>query len=450
RQVVQLLSGDDEDLIPEKPDPVISPETAHFPRRPPVVIPPKAYPDRYKFRVFEVHCVVVKQRVLERVIATCPDLRVFKLHDINEKIWVPELSVTKHYPIDEERLWDHMWKCCSKMEWYHLFPMATTRTDETVAFGRMHWNKGFGRFMTTVCNWSLRDYTQDLEVRSYLRNITVLEVLPTLNFAPSAASESRNVFNSHNRTRKLQERQEKRQKRLAALERFQGREHDRLSVPDVWQCRNLRSMVTDFLSNFFGVFTQYIRGHHLLRNLTSLSITINALRIGQLKSLSPPVPQFPEKSTRKSKGRAKTTTAQAVPALSQATAVVLPPERWENDFLLLRGLRCLERLDVAASKIEGKVQATDFEFLRKQSHSHVMLFIADKNKDASSDEDEDSATNERCGRRKDRTFWPHLQAFHIKYMYTDLHVQTNFADIVAGVEHIRPGVEFVIKKVQRF
>ncbi|KAF9553420.1 hypothetical protein EC968_010483, partial [Mortierella alpina] len=255
------------DLIPEKPDPIINPETAHFPGRLPVVIPPKAYPDRYKLQVFEVHCVIVKQRVLERVIATCPDLRVFKLHDINEKIWVPELSVTKHYPIDKERLWDHMWKCCCKMEWYHLFLMSTRRADETVAFGRMHWNKAFGRFMTTVCNWSLRDYTQDLEVRRYLRNITVLEVLPAQKFAPAsmslhhllclmpnllhlivngfvfmttevlvlpenAASESQKVFNSHNRTRKLQERQERQRKRLAALERFQGLEHGRLSVPD--------------------------------------------------------------------------------------------------------------------------------------------------------------------------------------------------------------------------
>ncbi|KAF9552535.1 hypothetical protein EC968_000642, partial [Mortierella alpina] len=168
--------------------------------------------------------------------------------------------------------------------------------------------------------------------------------------------------------------------------------------------------------------------------------------IGQLKNLSPPVPQFPEKSTRKSKGRAKTTTSQTVPALSETMAVELPPERWENDFLLLRGLRCLEQLDVAAYVIEGKVQATDFEFLRKQNHSHVMLFIADKNKDASSDEDEDSPTNESCGRRRDMTFWPHLQALHIKYDTSP--VENNFADVITGVEHIRPGVEFVIKKVQ--
>ncbi|KAF9987997.1 hypothetical protein BGZ75_010191 [Mortierella antarctica] len=478
-QLAQLLSGDDEDLIPEKPEPIFNPETAHFPRKPPVVIPPKTYPHRYNLRVFEIDYVVVKQRVLERVIATCPDLRIFKLHEINETIWVPELFVTKHYPIDEERLWNHLQSCCPKVEWYHVFLLETKRSDEMSALGRMHRSKTLGRFMTTTCPWNLNDYLQDLEVRSHLRNITVLEVLPTLNFMAgdaslqrllclmpsllhlittrlvfrstevlvlpgSARSTPRKEFNYHNRYRKRQEREERRRQRQRALERFQGLEHGRLSIPDVWQCRDLRTMVMDFSfsRNFFSAFTQYVAGHHLLRNLTSLSISIDALRVGQLRNIPARVTHFPKPSVRKSKGRAK-----APAALPETkTDEHLPPERWENDLLLLRGLRCLERLDIKVHTISGMVHATDFEFLRKHSHSHVMLFIADKNKDAGADEDEDedSERNERCGRRKDRTFWPHLQSLYIKYH--SVVEATNFADIVAGMEDIRPGVEFVIRQ----
>ncbi|KAF9945843.1 hypothetical protein BGZ70_003536 [Mortierella alpina] len=486
-QIAQLLSGDDEDLVPEKPEPVINPETAHFPRKPPVVIPPKAYPHRYKLRVFEIYNVFVKQRVLERVIATCQNLRVFKLHEINGIIWVPELSVSKHYPIDEDRLWNHLQNCCPKVEWYHLLHLATRSDDEMVALGRMHRNKALGRFMTTTCVWNLNDYLQNLEVRSYLKNITVLEVLPTSNFAPAAislhrllclmpnllhliatkiifrstevlelpgdaTSTARKEFNYHNRGRKRQEREERRQQRQRALERFQGREHGRLSIPDVWQCRDLRTMAMDFglSGNHFCTFTRYVEIHRLLRNLTSLSITIDALRVGQLKNLeAPPLRKFPKKMVPKSRSHARPRATQAVSAGSETqTAELLPPERWENELLMLRGLRCLETFDLKSYSIVGALHATDFEFLRKENHSHVMLFITDKNKDAGSDSEEDSPRNERCGRRKDRTFWPHLQYLRIRYHNT--HTVTDFADVVAGLKHIRPGVEFEIKKSNAF
>ncbi|KAF9280939.1 hypothetical protein BGZ68_006937 [Mortierella alpina] len=480
--IAQLLSGDDEDLIPEKPDPIIDPETAHFPRKPPVIIPPKAYPHRYRLQVLDIDYVVVKQRVLERVIATCPDLRVFKLHEINDRIWVPELSLYKNYPIDEGRLWNHMLNCCPKIEWYHVFLMATKRPDQMAALGKMHQSKTFGRFMTTICTWNLYDYPlPDLEIRGYLRNITVLEVLPAWSFGAideslhkllclmpnllhliatrlafrspllltlpgGAASRPRKMPDSNNRSRKRQEREERRQQRQRALERFRSQENDRLSNPEVWQCRDLRSIVMDFgtYSNYFSAFPQYVRVHRLLRNLTSLSINIDALRLGQLKNLPEPVPQFPKKSGRKSNGRVKIPTTQAIPTTSDSMASgQLASERWENDFLPLRGLRCLEHLDIKALKIPGLLQAADFEFLRKRIHSHVMLFIADKNKDAGSDEDEDLEKTEKCGRRKDRTFWPHLESLYIKYQKVD--DATNITDVVAGIEHIRPGVEFVIR-----
>ena len=333
--------------------------------------------------------------------------------------------------------------------------------------------------MTTMGVWDMYDYLQDFEVRAYLKNVTVLEVLPTSNFTASTDSLQRLLclmpnllhltttkfvfqstkivlpicarpetvrkwFNNHNRGRKREEREERRQQRQEALERFKGQEHGRLSIPEVWQCRDLRTMVVDFsyFQNFFGAFTQYVGHHGLLRNLTLLSISINALRVGQLRILpfDHPARCIPPKLPRKFQSRKR-----AYTQAPKAKAELPPPGRWENDFLLLRGLRCLEQLDITTQTIVGTVHATDFEFLRKQSHSHVMLFIADKNKDAGPDKDEDSGKTERCGRLKDRTFWPHLLSMYVRYRATE--ISTDFDAVVDGIEQIRPGVEFVIRKL---
>ncbi|KAF9952880.1 hypothetical protein BGZ72_005864, partial [Mortierella alpina] len=392
-------------------------------------------------------------RVLERVIATCPDLCVFKLHDINYPFWVPELSLTKDEPVDEERLWNHVRDSCPKIDWYHVLPAVNIHVNRIETLERMRQSGVLGRCLTTTCIWTCRDLLQDLNVRRVLNNVTVLEVLPvygrqseTQSFqqllcqmpnllhviAPNmvfVATEVlvipgvarpeilRDRFNHHNRGRKRLERKEKRQQRQKALERFQVPKQDRLAaIPEVWQCRDLRTMAMDFdtfSSGNFSLFTQYVETHRLLRNLTLLSIGVFELRVGQVKK--------------------------------NPIAEMAPPERWENNFLPLRGLRCLETLEIKTQSIVGVIQAADFEFLRKRNHSQiVMFFISAKNKDAGSDlEEEDSARNQTCG-PKERTFWPHLQSLHIKYRRVQT-ATTNFTDVVAGMEQIRPGVEFVIK-----
>ncbi|KAF9568102.1 hypothetical protein EC968_003122 [Mortierella alpina] len=446
----EVVSGDDEDLIPVFPDPAPHLATG----RPPIIDPPKTYPHRYKLQVFDIHCVVVKQRVLERLIATCPDLRVFKLHEINERIWVPQLLMSRSFPIDEERLWDHLQNCCPKVDWYSISLQENLGAEGTEPLRRMQQSNSLGRFFTTSCNVDWLDYLGDDAIRA-LSNVTVLEVLP--NGSSSKWTESlqqllclmpnllhlmatgmvfvatkvlvvpggtrpaalRKQFIFNNRDRKRQEREERRQRRQKALERFQASTQDRKpTISEVWQCRDLRTMAMDFgdRNDHFRLFTQYIAGHRLLRNLTSLSIRIWELRIGQAKE-NPP-------------------------------ADMVPPERWENDFLILQGLRCLEALDVRTRSILGVIQATDFEFLRKQNHSEVILFITSKNKDDGSDLDESSTGNKRYGRRKDRTFWPHLQSLHIKYHCRRDTINT--AELVAGMEQIRPGVEFVIKRLYRY
>ncbi|KAF9273975.1 hypothetical protein BGZ68_001017 [Mortierella alpina] len=447
----QLHCGDEEDLILEKPDPIINPLTAHLPKKPLVSDPPKTYPDRYKLQVFDVSFVVVKQRIVERLLATCPDLRVFKLHEINHKIWIPELMVSKILAIDEERLWNHLQNCCPKIDWYHISLAVNVMNEQMEALTRMRQSRILGRFLTTACSKKWNDYLKDLNVRTILSHVTVLEVRPTLNYQRESytlqqllclmpnllhliaglAFEATDVlvvpgcgrpatlrerFNYHNGSRKRQERMEKQQQRLKALERFQAPKQKRLvAISDVWQCRDLRSMDISFgsMSERFGVFTQYVAAHRLLRNLTSLSIALSELRVGQV---------------------IETTAGERT-----------PPERWENDLLNLRGLRCLEMLEISTGVIEGVVQGTDFEFLRKHDPSQVMVMITAKNKDAGSDLEEDSLRNNRYRRRKDRTIWPQLQSFHIRYH--KLQIATEFGDVVAGVEQIRPGVKLVIQQV---
>ncbi|KAF9936953.1 hypothetical protein BGZ67_001864 [Mortierella alpina] len=426
-QLAQVISGDDEDLIIKTPNPGTHPATAQSSRRPPVIDPPKAYSSRYKLRVFDVKYVIVSQRILERVMATCPGLRVFKAHEINENMPLPgHLSMKKYCRIDEERLWHHLRNCCPKIDCYHIsFQVSRSDTDKMEPLRRMYQSITLGRFLTTIGNVDWLNYLQDLSIRRALQHVTVLEVLPKSSYQKGTQSLQqllclmpnllhviatdvfftpnevlvipgcarpdtlRKRFNYHNQDRKRQERKEKRQQRQKALERFQVPAQDRLdAIPEVWQCRDLRTLSIDFggWGNSFSLFTQYVAGHRLLRNLTSLSLGINELKVGQVKEKPP--------------------------------TDVAAPERWENDFLVLRGLRCLETLDIKTRSIMGVIQITDFEFLRKQDSSgssQVMVIIAAKNKDAGSDMEEDSA-RKRYGRH-----------------------------VIAGIERIRPGVEFSIK-----
>ncbi|CAO3572511.1 unnamed protein product [Mortierella alpina] len=445
----QVVAGDEEDLIPELPDPKTHLTTAQLSRKSPASDPPKAYPDRYNLRVFHVSGVIVKQRVLERLIATCPGLRVFKALGINGKIWVSELSMSRHHPIDEERLWTHLQNCCPKIEWYFISLMANGGSEGLVPLKRMRQSITLGRFLTATCSKEWLDHLEDDALKA-LSRVTVLEVphtgYPSLystslhqllcltpNLLHLIAADTpflvnsvltppggvrpailRKVFIYNSRDRKRQEREERRQQRQRALDRFQASPQDRIPViSEVWQCRDLRTMSIDMgvWDENFSIFTQYVAGHRLLRNLTLLAIGIQELRVGQIKG--------------------------------HPTADKPLPERWENEFLLLRGLRCLETLEIKTYWISGVIQPTDFEFLRRREHSQVILFIAATNKDAGSDLDEDLAGSGTRGRRKNSTFWPHLQSLHITYHSAKEAV--NFSDVVAGIEQIRPGVEFAIE-----
>jgi len=295
-----------------------------------------------------------------------------------------------------------------------------------------------GRFLTTSCSKEWLDHLEDDALRA-LSRVTVLEVLHTgyspahtkslhqllcltpnlLHLiAPDAFFLVKSVLTPPGGARPetlRKEFRERRQQRQRALNRFQASPQDRISaISEVWQCRDLRTMSIDMglWAENFSIFTQYVAGYQLLRNLTLLAIDIHELRVGQIKG--------------------------------HPTADKPLPERWENEFLLLRGLRCLETLEIKTSWIWGVIQATDFEFLRRQDHPQVILFIAATNKDAGSDLDEDLAGNGTRRRRKNSTFWPHLQSLHITYIRTK--EAANFSDVVAGIEQIRPGVEFAIEQ----
>ncbi|KAG0257434.1 hypothetical protein BG011_003954 [Mortierella polycephala] len=74
---VTIVSGDADDQIVDLPEPPIDPETAHFPRKPKKVISPATYPEQYRLQAFECTNVIMEPRVLGRIVAICPNLRVF-------------------------------------------------------------------------------------------------------------------------------------------------------------------------------------------------------------------------------------------------------------------------------------------------------------------------------------------------------------------------------------
>ncbi|KAK3836528.1 MAG: LOW QUALITY PROTEIN: hypothetical protein JOS17DRAFT_734434, partial [Linnemannia elongata] len=119
-----LTHGDDEDKD-EPADIVVDGE-------------PKIFPERYQLQRFRIDYINTNLRVLERLIVTCPDLRVFKAKDIRI-----DSSTRKTGPdVDEEeinaedrksrqRLIGLAGKHCPRLEWYsfHTYYHASEKED---------------------------------------------------------------------------------------------------------------------------------------------------------------------------------------------------------------------------------------------------------------------------------------------------------------------------------
>ncbi|KAF9105006.1 hypothetical protein BGX27_009849 [Mortierella sp. AM989] len=502
---VNILAGDSDDQIPDDIPQPVNPETAHFPVKPKTILPPKIYNQRYNLRVFDIEKCTVKHPILERIVSTCPKLRVLKAREINAQLWRADIGYYAH-EIKHDRLLQHAKKMCPDLGWYNVILRQNTATDFD-HMKRMNTYFPDTKYLSISSCGYQAIMPDALVSRALFNQITVLEVTPAvsrnvytailnkvlcrspklLHFIapkyqflvselyspPEPVTPIPKTFIENIRCRKRQEREERRKHRQEALLRIQNTgsssvntntssNQEALDASDskIWQCYDLRSidirLDLDDLSS--SRFTTYIDRNRLFRNLTNLRLSLNKLMVGQLL-------EFPHVIKRREKAAEDLQPKRKIGFMNiKAKEKLKMPKRFENDLLHLRGLRSLEHLHIEAQNIPGMIQSSDFEFLRKHSDETVLRTISHEVNDHAQDQDISSNNIEDIGdileeddgngivsaaykpkALETETFWPRLQEFHVRCFYHP--IATNYSDVVSGVRSIRPGVEFSIKQI---
>ncbi|KAF9121621.1 hypothetical protein BGX30_002458 [Mortierella sp. GBA39] len=514
--------GDDDDLINDQPEPAINPETAHFPRKPWVIPPPKIFPDRYRLQRFSVTGVGTHLRVLERLLVTCPDLRVFKANNTIVNMYIRQRGEDAERNA-RHRLMELAAKHCPWLEWFNFHRLEYSPTDEThleyiVRTFPDH------KFLSMTLSGNQETMPDNPSSRDILSKITVLDIQPSpyvplqihlLNrilcltpnllhlqgakaqistgdlWQPPAPVGCPKLFFNNVRDRKRYERNARRVARQQALARYQSTPAttttnesetdvnntvaDDPSTPVTWQVYNLKTLELSLASGSTMVdFTDYVSRNRLFRNLVAFNLLIPSLKIGQRVNFADPK----KSATITAASSAATTPVPAVPNTSgsnklhsSAVAHPLEPERYPNELLALRSLRCLEECILRATEVPGMVLAKDFEFLRRKEDFQTMSFIPKRRKsttaksssasrkdkkrspsvaggnekDSPNEDDEDEDDNEDDGgevqeqeRLKTETFWPKLNTFYVYSPKISLYIYTS--KLIDGIEQVRPGV----------
>ncbi|KAF8970992.1 hypothetical protein BGZ46_010381 [Entomortierella lignicola] len=429
---VSILTGDEDDLIPDDIPQPVNPETAHFPVKPKVIIPPRSYQQRYNLKVFDVASCFIKQPVLERVVSTCPKLRVFKARDINKDRWRVGTGYYRHN-IDQDRLIKHAKAMCPDLEWYHVAPRKDTDLDLPRIIQAKTYFPETKYLTLSLAGYQPSIYYNEIAAERFNR-ITVLEVT---NPYPQNSS-STILHNVLCRTPNLLHLIAPKYQFLITHISNTGRSIGLSNISigsGNWKCRDLRTFNMQFTTGMMA-FTVYIERNRLFGNLTDLTIAGTHLYIGQLI-----------KHPHAGKQRAKTPVKPKVITQNQQQHQDQDQQnRYENIFLRLRGLRSLEHLHVTAQQAIGVIKSSDFEFLRKHSDETIVRVIPNENIDVDKHFDNKlSPEDTSCeGKVVNETFWPQLQSFHIRYY--DSTCKQGYEWIVADVKGIRPGIEFSMKK----
>ncbi|KAF9905857.1 hypothetical protein EC991_001262 [Linnemannia zychae] len=422
----RLTHGDNDDLIGDVAEPPVNPETAHFPRKPWVIPPPKMFPNRYRLQEFNVEGVITHLRVLERLLVTCPDLRVFIAARNEINMLIRESGPNAEHNA-RQRLIHLAAKHCPKLEWYNFRRLEYVATDgshleDIVSAFPEHkiLSMNFGGYQDTM--------PSTYAARHLLSRITVLDVQMYYSIGVDSATMNRILCLTPNllhlfarktyfltsrlwkppapvqptpkpvfhtiRDRKRYEREERRQARQQALARFhpsastgitEGDQADEsntsasiFSTPETWQLYKLKTLEmtlhnVDNVDSSFVEFTSYISQHRLFRNLVVFNILIPTLKVGQREKFS---------------DLKKPSSSATIPGTSissnapdggkrHATVVtpVLEPARFPNELLALSALRCLEECILRTPDVPGMVLAKDFEFLRRKDDFQTMSFL---------------------------------------------------------------------------
>ncbi|KAF9547730.1 hypothetical protein EC957_007895 [Mortierella hygrophila] len=467
-----------------------------------LIDPSKNFMEEYRLERFCISGVMVDRRILERLVVTCPDLRVFNVKDISIQMSTPLEDFSEEADAIREveennsrqRLADLVAKHCPKMEWYSFHRTARS-TDEH------HLKMVASKFQDQKMHSMVFDgapYILDtLAIQDQLSKMTVLQVQTnvwgdqhseTLDsilcmapkllhllgseayfdtkslWRPPALVKPKHPFTTLGDL-KRRERKEKRRAQQEARSRH--RHHvppasetliDDTAIPITWKVYNLKSLELN-LTGSVADFTGYINRYRLFRNLSMLNLNISSLKIGQRMT-------FP--STRGG--------ALAAAAATTSSGIELQPGqllRYPNELLALRSLRCLEECTLRTPDIPGRIVPKDLWFLKRKEDFQSVSFFPIRNREkrrktkrakhtspkakttttttktatdvlekvVSQDEDEEEKEEDEEEKRwKNETFWPVLNVFHIYYVKKS--PTTITSDLTEAFGRFRPGVEF--------
>ncbi|KAK5816880.1 hypothetical protein F5H01DRAFT_405424 [Linnemannia elongata] len=395
---VDLTHGDDEDK---------NEATAIF-----VDGSPKMFPERYQLQRFFVDDISTDLKVLERLLVTCPDLRVFNAKDV--LIALParfQVNEKEERVLEDrkarQRLIDLAAKHCPKLEWYsfHTYRCASNK-DDLRAMAR---NFPDQKMQSIVFPRDLDDVFDDaLGLQDQLEEITVLEIYSNLMhheasvalnrilcltpnllhlIAPDADLNSRDLWRPpapvvkptkkrvfapvRHRKRHHRNARQRRARELALTESrstapaadvdTSAADVDTSvavtdpSIPVTWQVYNLKTLELCLRGdNSLVDLADYISRYRLFRNLVTLTLHNWELKVGQRQALS----NVPAAVV--SDGYAET---------------LLEPARYPNELLALRCLRCLEEFTLRAGNVPGMISAKNFEFLKRTESFQTVSFL---------------------------------------------------------------------------
>ncbi|KAF9143868.1 hypothetical protein BGX30_014456 [Mortierella sp. GBA39] len=480
-----LCHGDDQDSIDVPAD---------------LIDPSKNFTEEYRLERFCLSGVVVNRRILERLIVTCPDLRVFNVKDISIQMSTPQEDFSEEAEAIREaeennsrqRLVDLAAKHCPKMEWYS-FHRTDRNTDEHQL--KMVASKFQDQKMHSMVFDGYPYVLDTSAIQDQLSKMTVLQVQTSV-WSGQHSEALDNILcmapkllhllgsETHFDTKTLWQppepvkpkhpfttlgdlkRRERKELRRAQQE---ARSHRRryvppanetptvdTSIPVTWQVYNLKSLELNLtVGSSVADFTGYINRYRLFRNLSMLNLQIPSLKIGQRMTFS--------------RTRAGALAAAAAAASFGIELQLGQSVRYPNELLALRSLRCLEECTLRTSDIPGTVGSKDLWFLKRKEDFQSVSFFPIRNREkrrktkrakhgssktkttttatdipekvVGQDEDEEEKEEDEEEKRwKNETFWPVLNVFRIYYVTKS--PTTNTSNLAEAFERFRPGVEF--------
>ncbi|KAF9927305.1 hypothetical protein FBU30_003334 [Linnemannia zychae] len=370
---------------------------------------------RYRLQQFTARFSTMELSVLERLIITCPDLKVFNVYDATVNKFLR--LVTSNAKLNaRQRLANLAAQHCPKLEWYSF------KRIEYILIDGKHLDDITRVFPHhIILTLTTGDFEGPLPalVRApdFFSRITVLEIEPNhgmktcmdlpykiLYYIPNLLHlhatkacldtnklwkppvhavhlTKRSAFaNSmwdrkqpkHN-ARKLNTSQQ-----AIAHNRSVTASNEGISTPLIWPFYRLKTFEIRFAyESSFDDFTAYISRNRLFRKLTRLNIIVFLLQLGQrkfftdFKKSSPLVASLVVDSSvpygNYHNSRSQSGSHDSHPQHSNAKTRLLEPERYPNLLLGLREIECLEECVLRTMEIPGLILAKDFEFLQRKS-----------------------------------------------------------------------------------